>query len=456
MLRRRFLQNAAFAATAPLALGKTHPRKFLWGASSSAPQTESADGRGQSIWDLYASVPGHIADGSNDSVTNRFDTLYAEDIDLLSGQGLNAFRFSIAWPRIQPDGQTVNEAGLDLYESIVDLLLSRGVEPLVTLFHWDIPEALNSDWTNRDTAYRFADYAAIVAKRLGDRVRHWAALNEPSGVSLAGYLYGVTAPGLKSIPAWAASIHYQNLAQGLAIRALRQELSRKAQLGTVHALVLPRPYPGAQGADGAVSIIDDLLNGVILDPLFGRGYPARFQNDLEPFLSPGDLEIIATNPDFLGVNYYGPNYVQLAPAVPYGATLAATPPGIPVTDAGRAIVPRGLKQVLKRMRDQYGNPPVFITETGAAFNDPTPVNGVVSDPKRVDFIQRYAAAALEARIEGCNLNGFFVWALTDNWEWTSGFTQTYGLVQVDRTSLQRTPKQSLFSYGEIARSLKIE
>ena len=455
MLRRKFLQSAALATTASLALARTKQQKFLWGASSSAPQTESADGRGQSIWDVFASVPGHIADGSNGSVTDRFDTLYAEDIDFLTGQGLNAFRFSIAWPRVQPDGVTVNEAGLDLYETIVDLLLSRGIEPLVTLHHWDIPSALEGAWTNRDTSYRFADFAQIVAKRLRDRVNHWAALNEPSGVSLGGYLYGSTAPGLRSIPAWAASVHYQNLAQGLAIQGLRREVPSNAQLGTVHEMFLVRPYPASTGSDQAVPILDGLLNGVILDPLFRGHYPAIFQDAIEPFIASGDLGIIAANPDFLGVNYYGPNYVVLNSAVPFGATLAGVPSGIPVTDAGRAIVPSGMTAVLARLREQYGNPPVFVTETGAAYNDPAPVNGLVSDPKRAAFLKSYIDAAINARLDGSNLQGFFVWALTDNWEWTSGFTQHYGLVQVDRTTLQRTPKQSLYSYGEIARSFQI-
>lgn len=451
MLRRR----AVLAGAATLAATQAHaatgfPPGFLWGVAASAPQTEGSAGRAASIWDVFAARPGAIRDGSNLSVGTGFETFYPEDLDLAAQAGLGAFRFSIAWPRVQPAGAgAVNEAGLALYDRIVDAMLARNIRPWATIFHWDLPAALPGGWLNRDSAYRLADYAAIVGRRLGDRVHDFMVLNEPGVVAILGHALGQHAPGLASRPAWAAAMHHQNLAQGLGTAALRAVLPAGGRIGA--ALSLQPCRPAAPGAEEAARIWDDAWNRAYLDPLFGRPYPARFAADLAPLLRADDMRIIAARPDFLGVNYYSRMHMVPAPGSVLGATWGAAPPGTPMTALDWPVEPDGLFEQLRTLRDGYGNPEVLITENGAAYTDPPPSSGVIADPDRIGFLRAHLEQAGRACAAGCRLRGYFAWTLTDNFEWAEGFIPKFGLVAVDRQSLRRTPKRSLGWFSGCAR-----
>lgn len=431
------------------------PPGFVWGVAASAPQTEGSAGRGRSIWDEYAEKPGRIADGSDMAVGNAFELRYAEDVGIAADAGLRAFRFSIAWPRVQPGGSgPADEAGLDLYDRMVDAMLARGVEPWPTLFHWDLPAELPRGWLNRDTALRFGDYAGIVGRRLGDRVRNFVVLNEPNTVALAGHAFGNNAPGLKSRAAFAAATHHQNLAQGLGFAALRAAVppGRGHRFGTAPSLSPTRPVDGDPDNAEAAAILDDVWNRAFLDPLLGRPYPERFAPDMERLIREGDMPLIAARPDFLGVNYYTRLYAKAAPRDPLRMTQGEPPRGLPRTDSGWSIEPDGLREVLRDLRDRYGNLTTYVTETGAAFPDPAPSGGTVDDWRRVDFLRRQLRAIADAAAEGCDVRGLFCWTLTDNWEWGRGFEHRFGLVHVDRVTLRRTPKASLAWLGRCARA----
>lgn len=445
--------SAALAFPAGAADASKFPEGFTWGLAASAPQTEGSDGRGQSTWDLFAARPGAIKDGSDLRVGTGWDARYPEDLDLLSRAGFGAFRFSVAWPRVQPSGAgAASQAGLDLYDRMVDAMLARRVEPWPTLLHWDVPATLPRGWLDRDTAPRFAEYAALVGRRLGDRVRRFIVLNEPGVVAVLGHALGRHAPGLASHEAFAAAVHHQNLAQGLAIQALRGVLpTGSARLGTALSLQPCRPAaPGPEAAEAARAF-DDAWNRAFLDPLYGRPYPGRFAQHLAPLIRQGDLEAIAARPDFLGVNYYSRMHLIPDPGSVLGATWGAAPAGTPVTGLGWPVEPDGLAELLRELRDRYGNPETVITENGACYPDPAPINGEVDDTPRIAFLRPHLHAAASAIAEGCRLRGYFGWTLTDNWEWAEGYTAAFGLVQVDRATLRRTPKRSLAWLGSCAR-----
>lgn len=432
------------------------PEGFVWGAAASAPQTESTIGRGVSIWDEFATQPGRIKDGSACGRGTEWDLRYQQDLDLLAQAGLKAFRFSLAWPRVQPDGHgVINTAGLDLYDRMIDAMLARGIEPWPTLFHWDLPAALPGGWLNRDTAYRFADYCTIVGRRLKDRIRHLVVLNEPSVVSVLGHALGKHAPGLTSMQAFIASMHHQNLAQGLGFQALRSVCPSSTRLGTTLTLQPVRPADSSPDSAEAARIWDDAWNLAFLNPLFGKPYPHRFMAKLAPLIQSQDMAILAARPDFLGVNYYSRSYMRSSSHNVLGATWGASPAGTPSTGMGWPVEPDGLVDMLARLRDECGNPEIYITENGASYPDPTPVEGIIADPQRIAFLHDHLMAAHKAIRLGCNLKGYFGWTLTDNWEWAEGYEPLFGLVHVDRTTLQRTPKASLFWLGQCARTNRV-
>lgn len=428
------------------------PEGFVWGVAASAPQTESADGRGDSVWDVFARRPGAIRDGSDLRVTTAFERLYATDIGLVADAGVRAFRFSFAWSRLQPDGRRrPDAAGLDLYDRILDAMLARGLTPWATALHWDVPAALG-DWRSRDVAFRYADYASILAARFGDRIRQWIVLNEPNVVALFGYGYGDHAPGLRDRDAVLAAIHHQNLAQGLGFQALRASLPAARRVGTTLSLQPARPA-GAAAADAEAAVaLDALWNGAFLQPLFGRLYPESLQTALEPWMQPGDARIIAAAPDFLGVNYYSPLYAVADPGHPLGVRVVEAPAGLERTGVGWPVEPEGLSEMLLRVKQDYGDPEMVITEFGASYADPPPRGGTIADPQRTDFLRRHLLAVRAAIAEGCRVTGAFAWSATDNWEWEKGFTAPFGLIGIDRQTLQRTPKQSLVWLGACAQA----
>jgi beta-glucosidase len=426
------------------------PADFVWGASTSSYQIEGAveaDGRGRSIWDVFSHTPGCIKGGDNGDVACDHYHRWREDIALLAGGGFNAYRFSTSWPRILPAGSgAIEPRGLDFYDRLVDELIARNITPWLCLYHWDLPQALQEQggWLSRDIAEKFADYARVVAKRLGDRVKHWVTFNEPNIHALFGHGEGGHAPGLKGLPNMLAAIHHQSLAHGRAIQALRAERS-DLRLGTVISLQPARPSSERDEDRRAAERFDAMWNGASLDPLMKGVYPAAVAGDFTPLIHDGDLAIMHQKIDFLGVNYYAPMYVAHAPQSLFGAWFGGVPEGTRFTAIGWPIDASGLTEQLIRLRERYGDPDMYVTENGACYDDPLAADGTVHDEDRVAYLRDHFAAARRALAAGVKLRGYFVWSLLDNFEWAEGFSRRFGVVHVDFATLKRTPKAS-FGY----------
>ncbi|KWV29812.1 MULTISPECIES: GH1 family beta-glucosidase [Micromonospora] len=425
------------------------PAGFRWGVSTSAYQIEggaTADGRGPSIWDTFAHTPGRILDGSTGDVACDHYHRYREDVALLAGLGVSAYRFSIAWPRVRPAGTgPVNAAGLDFYDRLVDDLLAAGIDPVATLFHWDLPQPLEDagGWLNRDTAAHFAEYAELTAARLGDRVKLWITLNEPFIHLSLGHGTGEHAPGrtllFDSLPA----AHHQLLGHGLAVAALRAHSTAPVAIANNYSPVVRHGDTDADRA--AAAAYDDLHNHLFTDPLLGRGYP----DGLDPgVVRDGDLAVIAAPLDVLGVNYYNPTGVR-APEEGSPVPFTLVPlEGYPRTAFDWPVVPDGLRDLLVGLRDRYGDalPTIQVTEGGCAWDDVPDADGRVHDPDRIAYLDGHLRAVRAAIDEGVDVTGYFVWSLLDNWEWAEGFTKRFGLVHVDFPTGTRTPKSSYAWY----------
>jgi beta-glucosidase len=469
MRRRQFLiGSAATAITVPLARwGRSvaaaenakpvsFPRDFVWGASTSAYQIEgatAADGRGPSIWDAFSHIPGKIVNGdTGDQACDHYHR-YSEDVDLLAEGGFRAYRFSVAWPRIIPAGTgRVNPAGLDFYDRLTDALLARNIEPWACLYHWDLPQALEArgGWLNRDTAQAFADYGRIVAERLSDRIKRWAMLNEPNVHALFGYGLGTMAPGRRGRGNVLAAIHHQNLAQGMAIQVLRAAQS-DLRLGTVLSLQPSLASSNSREDLRAAEMWDAVWNTSCLDPLLRGAYPDVLVQEYAPLVQPGDLATIRQAIDFLGINYYSPMHLRADPGGLFGTGWGPLPAGTRLTASNWPIEPHGLYDQLIRLRDGYGNPDVYITENGAAFDDRIGRDGIIDDTARIDFIRQHLRAAHRAVADGVRLKGYFAWSLLDNFEWADGYTKRFGVVRVDFKTFKRTPKAS---YSWLARQMR--
>ena len=439
-----------------MAMENAFPADFVWGASTSSYQIEGAvdaDGRGKSIWDIFCHTPGKVKGGDTGDVACDHYHRWPEDVEWLQRGGFSAYRFSTAWPRILPTGAgAVETRGLDFYDRLVDGLLARGVKPWLCLYHWDQPQALQEEggWLHRDIADKFADYARVVAKRLSDRVRHWAMFNEANVHALFGHGIGSHAPGLTGLSNMLAAIHHQNLAQGRALQALRAEHSQ-LRLGTVINVQPARPSSDRDDDRRAVERFDAFWNGAVLDPLFKGVYPAAIAADFAPLVAPGDLATAKQPIDFFGLNYYAPMYVAAAPQNLLGAWFGAVPAGTRFTAFGWPIDPSGLTDALHRLRDRYGNPDIYVTENGACYDDPIAPDGAVHDDDRVAYLRDHLTAARRALAEGVNLRGYFVWSLLDNFEWAEGYSRRFGIIHVDFKSLKRTPKMSFAFLADIAR-----
>jgi beta-glucosidase len=429
------------------------PADFVWGAATSAYQIEGAvdeGGRGESIWDRFSATPGKIANGDTGRVACDSYHRHAEDVRLMRELGLTGHRFSIAWPRVLPDGRgAVNEAGLDFYERFVDELLSSGIEPFVTLYHWDLPQALEDlgGWPERSTVDAFVEYVDVVASRLGDRVRHWITQCEPWVVSRLGYGSGEHAPGRASEAEALAAAHHVLLSHGRAAEALRAA-SSQARVGLAIDLVSFHPATGSAADAEAVARSDALRNRFILDPVLRAHYPSEVLEDSPDALPPieeGDLRSIATPLDFLGVNYYTRLVVRADPAG--GPPQTTRVAGAQRTQMGWEVYPDGLYELLVRLRDEYGVPELYVTENGAAFADRL-VDGVVDDPRRVSYLQGHLSAVEHAIADGVPVRGYFVWSLLDNFEWTFGYSRRFGIVYVDFETLERIPKASYGWYRD--------
>ncbi len=438
------------------------PDGFQWGVATSAPQIEgavAADGRGESTWDRFASLPGRIADGSSPAVACDHYHRWREDVALLRWLGVGAYRFSIAWPRVMPAGRgKVNAAGLDFYDALVDALLAHGIAPFVTLHHWDLPQALQDrgGWGERDTASAFVDYAAVVAARLGDRVRAWATHNEPWCVATLGHEDGVHAPGRQDPGMALRAAHHLLLSHGWATEVLRRH-APASEVGIVQ-LASPVEPASADPADRAAAReVDGGLNRWYLDPLFRGSYPADAiadrvrRGDLPgpelPFVREGDLRAIAAPIDFLGVNYYSRTVVRAGPGgEPVRVTSA---PAADLTLMGWEIHPPGLRAMLRRLASEYAPRRMYVTENGAAFGDPAAVGGRVADGRRVEYLRAHLLEARQAIADGVPLAGYFAWSLLDNFEWAHGYTKPFGLFAVDFATQRRIPKDSAFWYREV-------
>jgi beta-glucosidase len=464
------------------------PEGFLWGAATASYQIEGAvaeDGRGPSIWDTFSHAPGNTFHGETGDIADDHYHRLEEDLELMAALKLGAYRFSIAWPRIQPDGRgPVNQPGLDFYRRLVEGLRARDIIPAVTLYHWDLPQALEDSggWPARETAERFAEYAMIVARALGEDVGFWITLNEPWVAAWMGYGTGRMAPGHADIGLALAATHHMLLGHGLAVRALRHELGGDARLGITLNLSPVRVHGDADADRRAQRLVDGNLNRLYLDPIFAGRYPedmAEHYRERRPGLQvvrDGDLETIAAPLDFLGVNYYSPRNVLAFERIQDGvapAGLAAMagrrgsraerdraiaedmgaaevwPLHLDTSAMGWTIEPDGLTELLVRLQRDYDPAALYITENGTAINDYINPDGHVLDPERIAYLDAHLRAAQAAIEQGVHLRGYFTWSLLDNFEWALGYSRRFGLIYVEYGTQRRVPKASYDWYREV-------
>jgi beta-glucosidase len=466
------------------------PAGFVWGTATAAYQIEGAtaeDGRTPSIWDTFSSVPGNIVGGDTGDVACDHYHRLAEDLDLMAELQLPAYRFSVSWPRVIPDGSgPVNQIGLDFYRRLVDGLLSRAITPLLTLYHWDLPQPLQDagGWLSRDTGDRFAELADVVGRALGDRVPAFTTLNEPFCSAFLGYGTGTHAPGISDNGCALAAAHHLNLAHGRAVAALRAVVPSQTTVSVTLNLAQVAPASDSDADLAAARHVDDIANRVFLEPILRGRYPDRLVEETRhfsdwSFVRGGDLAVISAPIDVLGVNYYSPTTVAAAPdareritgdqangrpvhrnAEPSrwpGTDLAHTValPG-PYTDMGWAIDPDGLTRMLVGLHRDYPEMPLVITENGAAYSDAPGPGGAVHDPNRIAYLGAHLAAVHAAIAAGADVRGYYLWTLMDNFEWSWGFSKRFGIVYVDYETLTRTPKDSAYWYREVVRTNAVE
>ncbi|WP_315913092.1 GH1 family beta-glucosidase [Arthrobacter sp. lap29] len=446
------------------------PQDFTWGVSTASYQIEGAvaqDGRGPSSWDAFVAEPGRVINGDTGEIACDHYHRYPEDTALMKELGVEAYRFSFSWSRIQPGGQgAVNAAGLGFYDKLVDGLLEAGITPSPTLFHWDTPLELEQagGWLNRDTAERFADYAQIVGEHFADRIPRWITINEPVALTMLGYGAGIQAPGLErgfdALPA----AHHLLLAHGLGVQALRAAGGSNIGIANNHGAT----WPASEAEEDlqAAGLYDNIANWIFADPILKGAYP----EELAPFLPPipdGDLEIISTPIDWYGINSYNPTLVG-APIAGKGALIdgheldSSLPfslreiEGYPRTDFGWPIVPEAFTEMLLTFKERYGDalPPIYITENGAAINDGPDATGRVADLRRIDYTDSHLRALKAAMDAGVDVRGYFHWSLMDNFEWAVGYSQRFGLIHIDYETQKRTPKDSYYWYQALIKASK--
>ncbi len=429
------------------------PGGFRFGTSTAAYQIEGAtteDGRGASVWDTFTAEPGRVVDGSTGAVACDHYHRVDEDVELMRRLGVEGYRFSVAWPRIQPTGKgPANAKGLAFYDRLVDTLLENGVQPMVTLFHWDLPQALEDDggWLNRATTDHFQEYAAIVGAALGDRVEHWIPVNEPNVVTMLGYGNGTHAPGKKLMFEALRVAHHLLLGHGKAAIALRQAGATSVGCANNHAPMWPVTDKDADV--GATKLFDALWNALYAEPmLFGR-YPADIAPIMDMYTQDGDLATIRQPLDFYGINYYNPHKIGATSEDAELPWEQCEVLGYPTTDFGWPVVPDGLRELLILMRARYraALPPIYVTESGCSYGMGPDADGVVDDQPRIDYLDSHLRAVAEAVNQGVDVRGYYTWSLMDNFEWAEGLTQRFGLVHVDYDTLKRTPKRSFEWYA---------
>jgi len=434
------------------------PKGFRFGTATASYQIEGAvreDGRAPSIWDTFSHTPGKVKNGDHGDVACDHYHRWREDLDLMQRLGLDAYRFSVAWPRVVPQGRgAVNARGLDFYDRLVDGLLERGLSPHATLYHWDLPQALQDrgGWTRRETALAMADYARAVAERLGDRVATWATHNEPFCAAFLGHLWGKHAPGVMDPEAALTVSHHLLLSHGLAVQALRDVLPR-ARVGIVNNPAPVHPASASPEDAAAAARMDALRNRFFHDPVFGKGYPRevveRFAG-FERVVLPGDLDAIAAPIDWLGVNYYNRQVVEHAPGS--GALeLRSVKTDLEHTSIGWEVYPDGLRELLVRLHRDWRPRALMVTENGAAWDDAPGAGDRVEDEQRRRYLEDHLAACRDAIREGVPLEGYFVWTLVDNFEWAEGYAHRFGVVRMAAPGGPRVVKRSGEWYGAFVR-----
>lgn len=443
---------------------KGFPQDFLWGVAASAYQIEGAwneDGKGESIWDRFTHTPGKIASSETGDTACDHYHRWQEDIRLMARIGLKAYRFSIAWTRVYPQGRgKLNQAGLDFYSRLVDGLLEAGIKPFVNLFHWDLPQALQEmgGWPRRDTAYAFGEYAHTVSRHLGDRVQCWTTHNELNNAAQLGHQLGVHAPGLQDWGLALRAAHHLMLAHGLSVRAIRANRS-ETEIGLDIDPIPAEPASARMEDYQAYRWFDGFHNRWYLDPLYGRGYPADVVVEFvrrgylvqegPTFIEPGDMDIIASPTDYLGLNYYRRAVVAQDADETTGFPDPTAATGTETTTMGWEIYPQGLFELLMQIHLTYRPAKLYVGENGASFPDQPDSDGRVRDPQRIEFLRAHIQAAGRARAAGVPLAGFFVWSFLDNFEWSLGYAQRFGLVYVDHDSQKRILKDSAYWYRDV-------
>ncbi|MGA4954740.1 GH1 family beta-glucosidase [Streptomyces lavendulocolor] len=444
----------------------TFPARFRWGTATAAYQIEGAadeDGRTPSIWDTFSRTPGKVRNGDTGDIAADHYHRMAEDVALMKDLGVTDYRFSVAWPRVQPTGRgPAVQKGLDFYRRLTDELLSADIRPVLTLYHWDLPQELEDagGWPHRETAERFAEYAGLVADALGDRVPTWTTLNEPWCAAFLGYASGVHAPGRTDAAASLRAAHHLNLAHGRAVQVLRAALPASAEVSLTLNLHAVRPLSDSAGDHDAARRIDALGNRVFLDPVFHGRLPADLVEDTAAltdwsFVRDGDLEVTSAPVDSLGINYYSPTVVAAGtsetPSPWPGAErhVRFVPAPGPRTAMDWPVDPDGLYGLLTRLRDELPGTPLMVTENGAAYDDYADPSGEVHDPERVAYLDGHLAAVHRALADGVDVRGYFLWSLLDNFEWAYGYGKRFGIVHVDFASQRRTPKDSARWYADV-------
>jgi len=429
--------------------------EFIWGVATSSYQIEGAaneGGRGKSIWDTFCKVPGKVANFDNGDIACDHYHRYKEDLDLMKWMGVKAYRFSVAWPRVIPDGVgRVNEMGLDFYDRLIDSLLEREIAPWLTMYHWDLPEALQlrGGWNNREVVEWFGEYAEVLTSRFGDRVKNWMTLNEPLCSAWLGHLYGDMAPGIKDLQTALNVSHHLLMSHGLACQVIRSNVS-EANVGIVINVTPAVPATDSQEDSNAAQLADGFDNRWFLDPVFGRTYPADVIDTLgaSPEIHSGDMKLIAQDLDFLGVNFY------------FRQTVAADQNSkpLPIRSVNRENVkrtamnwevhPQAFEEILLRISKEYSPKAIYITENGSAWNDEV-INGEIIDDERIDYLARHLDAMRSAKNQGAPILGYFAWSFLDNFEWAYGYEKRFGLIYVDYKTQKRTPKKSAFFYRQL-------
>ena len=432
------------------------PDNFLWGTATCAYQIEGAvkeDGRGESIWEVFSHTPGKILNGDNGDVACDHYHRWQEDIQLMKSLSLQSYRFSIAWPRILPEGRgRINQPGLDFYNRLIDGLLEAGIQPLATLYHWDLPTALEGAWLNRSTVDAFGEYTDLVGRHFGDRVKMWFTINEPWCVSHLSYTFGEHAPGMKDRSKGILAAHHVLLAHGVAVKELRKAV-RDAQIGIVLNMSPIHNDPDAPVSEDRIRFMDGELIRWFTDPIYGRGYPQDMLEDYvrmgvldstEPeFIQPGDMELIAQETDLLGINYYTRMFVSSKSEGVHSENR-----DVPKTDMGWELYPKGLYEILEHVNREYHPKQLMITENGASYADGPDETGRVHDQRRIDYLDSHISQIWYAIHAGVPVTGYLVWSLMDNFEWARGYSQRFGIIHVDYETQTRTIKDSAYWFSD--------